>query len=122
MLPCPFPRELPLVRHSAKARSSRFPTGRPPVRVVTTRDPVPEPHRSAPLVRLGRGRPGSPKDATDESTFPWPHIAAKDFRSFATAIGRPVFWPTLPVRRSFEPTAPTHHTAARRHRRTAEPA
>src|SRR4051812_34175237 len=50
MLPCPFPRELPLyvIRQGSAVWC---PTGRPPVRVVTTRDPVPEPRRSAPRVK-----------------------------------------------------------------------
>jgi len=70
---------------------------------------------------IGRGRPGSPRDATDESTFPWPHIAAKDFRSFSTAIGRPVTILRRHARvATFGRTAPTHHTAATRHHRTAE--
>src|SRR4051812_12537265 len=86
MLPCPFPRELPLY----SIRQTR----RPPLSYRTAAggrcylpDPVPEPRHVIASRGIRRTDRVSTRDATGESTFPWPHIGAEVFRT--SCLDRP---------------------------------
>jgi len=115
MLPCPFPRELPLY----SIRQTR----RPPLSYRTAAggrcylpDPVPEPRHAIVFRGFRRTDRVSTRDATDESTFPWPHVGAEVF-STSGPIGRQGLTNDAIASRR-RPAAPRHHTAADRRLRT----
>jgi hypothetical protein len=115
-----LPSGVAAVRHSAKARSSRFPTGRPPVRAVTTR-----PGSRTSSIRASRNA----RSRTTGGLLETPPTRAL---SLGLTSRRRISDPSRPRSAARSSTddatpasrrrvaAPTHHTAARRHRRTAE--